>query len=427
MSKKPEPSQKQIPHAQREAVLKLADLQKELRDALHANLKKNGCTLGAAAGQAGVDWKGAHGVYTGTRALGGGRTLKRLTAYLGKPQLETAILDCTVRLNDRLVGLSVLEKKHIQTVFDVHEIFHLEREARKSLTLTAFSRAFDEQQEIVFGILNWQVDAVRQLNDEAASAQFEEFLTSKELSGKITKVVKQETDEQARLAAEFRKAGERLLRGPIVNSKLAQALGISASNVGYALSGCVPQARLTELIGQINQKLEAAGHAKEDGVAVTQKDVKAPEPSAKPSHETARLEQTPTKIPTENRMVNEEPQTDPGNWPMGGTSEEGVPFVLDQTSFTPFAYRPAPEDIKYTARQIQHLRSLLNVLTQISDDGIRETVRLTLGPEVEELAMTLRLFTEEFPNRMLGLFDAERQTMKALGLEPGKPARKEKR
>lgn len=509
MSKKPERSQKQSLNAQREAVLKLADLQKELRDALHANLKKNGTSLGTLTGKADVDWKSIHGVYTGTRALGGGKTLKRLTAYLGKPRLETDIVECTGKLSDRLVGLSVLEKKQIQTVFDVHEIFLMEREARESLTFAAFSKAFDEQQDTVFGILNWQVDAVRRLNDEAASAQLEELLTSKELSRKITKIVKQETDEQIRLAAELKSAAERLLKGQIIYSKLAPILGISASNLRDALSGRVPQARLDELIGQINQKLGTSGHAKDDKADVTRANAETAKPSDNPSLESARSltnligelrkvygnearlakdlklnpetmraamngnmsadathnvirrarkllgnrcptepscertppisgygghtqvhgeisAQEPSLTPAENPVESVTEQDTREKWPMGKTSEEGVPFVLDKASFTPFAFRPAPEDIKYTARQIQHVRSLLNVLTQISDDGIRETVRLTLSPEVEELAMTIRLFTEEFPNRMLELFDAERRTMMALGLEPGQSARKDK-
>lgn len=533
MNQTQEPTTLELIRSKRDAVLKLAKLQIELREAFKRRMEKEDVTMGAAANECSVAWKAVKELLSGERAFGHGSTLKSLAAYAGKPELANAISKCTENLGDRLTGVSLLPAKAIGLAFDVHEVYDTEA---SDIPMALFASAFGDLQETVSGILAWRLEAMRQL-DATVSVKLEEALLSDDLARRLAEAKTAHQTTVDGLVEELKKQATRLFDGPINQRILAETLGMSASTVSYALLGRVTLARLKEMVegvakaaddaekkrrGKADNGPRATPKAKSDrpktsdnpsmvpakkladvvarlrtvygseprlaqdmkmsldalhnamngcmGVAATENVLQRAEklaaatfpvhpvtttaPSGRigyggqtqhgpddpalslapattkrmgPNGATSPRPTPPAEQPVADQDLPSQPteMTDAAAnvWPVGRVSADGVPYSLDSSAFKPFDYRPSPDDLRCTVRQIQLVRAALNVLTQISDDGIRAQVRQTLGHEVEELGMTLRVFTDEFPNRMIGLYDAERETMRVLGMDT-KPNKK---
>lgn len=545
MNQKNQPTPFESLRAKRSAILRLSELQVELRRAFVARLEKEKVPLGTAAAKAKVPWKSANYLVKGEHAFGPSETLKSLAAYSGRSDLFKEFEKASENLNDRVIGISILSRKAIDLAFDVHEVYL--NDCPEDATYALFAAAFDDLQAVVLGILNWCVDDMRPLEDPDTRDRLETILLSDGLTQKLAATMKEYRERQAVLAAKLNQLVEKLLRGHVVRDKLAKMLNVSPSNMGYALQGKVTPVRLEELIGLVKDKLaQRENRAKSNGKpadvstdarpATAKPKSDRPKPSDNPSMEPARklkgliarlrtvygsetrlaqdlklsiqnlhdamngnmsvnatlavheraqrlvastfparpmatavpgrigaggqtrfrgqedpaLEAPSVSEPDQSPLAkaadsaarqtdqpsataeapepissasrNEERETAPNDpapvpFPMGRTSEEGVPFTLDETCFRPFKYRPTIDDLEMVIRSVRLVRAHLNLLAQIEDDAIRHQVRQTMSHEVEELGMALRIFADEYPNRMISLYDAERATMRALGMD----------
>lgn len=93
----------------------------------------------------------------------------------------------------------------------------------------------------------------------------------------------------------------------------------------------------------------------------------------------------------------------------GESSPLGVGSVIGSASFVKIDLDPSEELIKLIEGQIETLRGLLNLLAQIRDDRVRALVRARIGPQVEELELAIRLFSDIHPNRLTSLHDSQRR------------------
>ncbi len=93
----------------------------------------------------------------------------------------------------------------------------------------------------------------------------------------------------------------------------------------------------------------------------------------------------------------------------GETSPLGIPMVLGEKSFVLIDLDPSEELIVTVERLVQTLRGLLNLLAQIRDDHMRDLVRKRLSPQIEELELAIRLFSDVHPNRLTKLHDDQRR------------------
>lgn len=120
-----------------------------------------------------------------------------------------------------------------------------------------------------------------------------------------------------------------------------------------------------------------------------------------PSSEEAPLPQEETAITV--------PLTDLLATHGGESSPLGVGSVIGSASFVKIDLDPSEELIKLIEGQIETSRGLLNLLAQIRDDRVRALVRARIGPQVEELELAIRLFSDIHPNRLTPLHDSQRR------------------
>lgn len=99
----------------------------------------------------------------------------------------------------------------------------------------------------------------------------------------------------------------------------------------------------------------------------------------------------------------------------GETSPLGVRMVLGKASFVEIDLNPPEDLIILVGQQIQMVRGLLNLLVQIRDEKTRGLVRKRIGPQVEELELSIRLFCDVHPNNLTKLHDAQRHAWAGNG------------
>ncbi len=92
----------------------------------------------------------------------------------------------------------------------------------------------------------------------------------------------------------------------------------------------------------------------------------------------------------------------------GETSLTGVRFVLGESSFVEIDLDPPQDLVAFIERQIELVRGLLNVLTQIRDPVTRKKIQGRIGRQVEELDLAIRLFSAVHPNQLTRLHDDQR-------------------
>lgn len=109
----------------------------------------------------------------------------------------------------------------------------------------------------------------------------------------------------------------------------------------------------------------------------------------------------------------------------GETSARGVPFVLTEKNYTPIKGYPSQTDIEFAIKNIQLVRFLLNVFSQFADDAEREKIRKAMGAEIEELFQAMKIFSNDFPNNVLKVYEMQRRYWEALGNETDKTDKKE--
>ena len=93
----------------------------------------------------------------------------------------------------------------------------------------------------------------------------------------------------------------------------------------------------------------------------------------------------------------------------GDVSPLGIQSVLGEDSFVEIDLDPSQELVDCISSQVQHTRAALNLLSQIRDKQTRDLVRKKIGPQVEELELAIRMFSDVHPNRLSRLHDSQRQ------------------
>jgi hypothetical protein len=195
-----------------------------------------------------------------------------------------------------------------------------------------------------------------------------------------------EEAKQRRLASQqatakrFSKLVEPLLERYGDKSMVAKALGIHRNSLYDALGGRASVEHTQKLI----QKAERLSRARAPAAK--------PEPEQKPPPEPA---------PAPDRDV----------WSVigGTTTDEGVQFVLTEESFQELEHIPLVALRDSLRKVLPVARLLLNIGSQCKDKQAREILQEALGPEVQELAIAIREFTFAHPNRLLELYDSQRQ------------------
>jgi hypothetical protein len=160
----------------------------------------------------------------------------------------------------------------------------------------------------------------------------------------------------------------------------------------------------------------------------------ATDKTEKVTEESADPESPPTKASTPARAKSLEIELTDGPTLAevlaafgGGPSPFGTNFALTSDVFREIDGDPGALGVEVARAAMRYARALLNIMTQVKDPKVRERVRKELGPEVEEMFHTLKLFSNENPTRLLPLYDAQRTTLAATTGNGGKAKKKRRR
>lgn len=396
------------------AISELAQHLRELRKAVSTRMQKEGLNVGNLASRLGLRWNEINRFVHGNRAIGKGKILQILSEYSGLPNVQEKVLALDDKLgsSSRLIGVAAFSGDIIDLVFTLQE-----KCSASDLTCEMFAKVFGNRAAEIEGVLHWKAEDIAKLEGELG-AEITDLLTSLEFERRLD-------DVKARYQSEFDAAVKEMdllvaeLRPKYANVvELTQALGVSRSMIyephcknknirietmrsicakARALLGKTPGEMLPEFdsdnIGDV------VGEMTEDRVRG--------EPREEVPH---KRSPSPTR-----RMLRDN---------AGETLADGTRFVLTTESFKLLDFDPGPRGVLFTKRQIAVTRALLNMFCQIKNPRIREIIRKRLSGEIEELELAIRQFSEEFPNELLAVHQAARQTMRRFPLEGLKDGKK---
>lgn len=374
------------PDQLRKALFSLSARQAELRDLLAAYRLTTGKSLSLIQRESGVKWTSLKDFEEGRLCLSGGKGLTGLCKLLGREHLSSEIAQLARAVGDRYLALATGSREAIETAV---ELIKLQRKYSSDCTVEELATIFGEQCEVVRGILNGSRSAVAELGEDKALTSVQNLLTSN-LDGLIQGVRKQRSDAQKAAAEVLNNLLTPLAErfgGPVA---LAKALDVSRSSLYYAQRGQSSVEQIEKIIAQA-QKLSRP-HSRANPAPTPSE----PEPVAQPPQ--ASLSVISDKWATIG----------------GATTEEGVRFVLTEESFLELDDVPLVALRDAMLRALPVARMLLNIGSQCKDRRAREILQEALGPEVQELQTAIRLFTFAHPNRLLEMYDSQRQGWAAV-------------
>ncbi|MBI4032431.1 helix-turn-helix transcriptional regulator [Candidatus Berkelbacteria bacterium] len=92
----------------------------------------------------------------------------------------------------------------------------------------------------------------------------------------------------------------------------------------------------------------------------------------------------------------------------GVPSPLGPGHVLTQQSFTPHDTTPGQDFITWLVQSIEVTRALLNACSQIANPAIRRKLQQTMGPQVAELEMAIRIWVSQNPSEEVRFIEGGR-------------------
>lgn len=355
---------------QRDRVRTLRGLQAELRSVLDERRERERLTVGTLASNIGVGWNEIKEFLSGRRTFCGGKILAASTAYVERRDLRDAIERAARGLSDRMRGLAGCPVEAIDLAFaleDAHEAHAPE------LTQEEFAQCFESAAPIVLGALQASQESLHALRGDGGQS-LRDALASDVLVTHLRNAQAAKRDRIAGKAAIAHDLLGNLATRFQFREQQARALGVHRTTLAAVLRGSASEGTVDELIAKAKQLLG-------------ERDAAIPAAAAPAAAPTSALEQHG-----------------------GETSPLGVRFVLGPNSFRELDGDPGAGGIAFARRQLELTRLTLNLLAQLNDPATRRHVREALGPEVEELELSVRLFTVEHPNRLTELHQAQRET-----------------
>ncbi len=348
--------------AAREALIKLSPLQNQLRELVAARMEREKMTITAAARDAGIGWSEVKRFLNRETAVGSGIRLTGLCAFVDRADLAQQIAQLAEPYTStRVLGLALYDPAVIELIYDVIDRYH----SFSKLRMEIFASVFEVDQNIVHGVLEFHQESCNRLTDGECRGRIHRLLASTDFAERIRKanqVVIDPKGPRALLEALVEQGKKKYGSRPA----FALALGEPIGTFSPSKSKLMSDARAKELVELARKHLD-----------------------------------TPISTPSKSSE---------GGEPIG----EIAPPLTSATFRFIEAEEPDAIELEFILRRMEQVRAALDRCTQVKDDKIRAKIRRKLERAVEELVLSLKLFTYEYPNRVLPLFDAERQNMQAL-------------
>lgn len=376
---------------QREKVLQLSALQKELREAVAIKMERENVNLACLSNHVKTGWNELRDFLKCERAICVERVVKNLCNYVKLGHLANKIIDAANGLPMKIQGISVLSEKVINLIYELHMEF---QKHSKVLTIKTFASIFTPYNSVAVDLLQFNRKNLLNL-DKIAAAKINEILHNDNLTKMCQKAQNSEIESKAVKAHKLGDLVTQLL--PYFNNTedLAEKLGFSKSALKAALDGDVTVGDETfkTMIKEAEKLLK----------------INATEP----------IEKVPkVHIAFDNTLING----------FGSISKLGVKYVLGPNDFKAIELQTSQDEVQIiglTERALERARALLNICTQIKDPKIKGKISNVLGPQLEEMVLAIRLVTSENPNGLTGIFQGQRETWYSDGDRRFQPKRKE--
>ncbi len=366
---------------QHRKVLELATLQVMVRETLEGVVAKaEGQSLDSLTRPHGINGVEVQSFLDRKRVIMSGRVLACVLALVECPSMDSDFAGVMQGLNPRYARLARLNKPAIDTVFRLREL----QVRFPDVDTRSVASVFGDHANLYVSVVNAGTDALTAFEDpstrEAVLAVLDDGVDER-----IRALVAEKAERIQAASSELRGLLDTLLDRYPTRKDQAEALGVKRPHVQKALGGQLSIDVIRRLIEAVRELMASES---------------APSPPA------------PTPPPRGERgfaatlsAVLERHG--------GATSAEGVTFTLGEDSFVEIDLDPTEDLIALVQRHIEHTRGLLNLLAQIRDDATRHKVRERIARQVEELGLTIRLFSDIHPNRLTRLHDDQRRAWAA--------------
>jgi len=346
----------------RKATLRLAEVFQQLRQNLAQKRQKTNDSWGVIAAQTASKALRVKAFAEGEQALCAGRFMRSLVGkYLNRPELATEIEALSNQLESRALSVALLPSTGINLYFDL-----LELAEKSNLGLEKFSQIFGPQAEAVRQSLNRDFDGLKLLDRNRAHIQA--LLKDAEFRQVLERTVAQEHQTVREQAQRFNELFKQL--GFVSQAAACGPLECKPGLISDVMRGNPDRFPSNELYSELVAKAESL-------LAARGKEKEKVEPPAIPA--------------------------------LGTTTSEGVRFVLTPQIFKLLEGDPGEDAVAFAIRQMEMTRASLNLLAQVKDYRLRAKIRKSLGREVEETYLAIRLFTETYPNALVEVYQGMRE------------------
>lgn len=371
-------------------LIRFATCQKRLRTVVAKAAKDSKMSTNEIANKCNLGQAEVKKFLTGESVLASERKLKAICKFANCEELIEPNLAAAKNIADRFKIFATVDTDTIRIGTQLIRLF----QENYPLPTNNLAEVFGQDAEVVFEVLKPSRIGIHLLSETECSERVLGLLTDTSFGDTVATVRTQFLDDYNAEAAEFKQLVDRLL--PLYDNQLklvaTEAFGVNYSTIRRAVQPAEDVLKNGSLVGQ-----ETMLHLKRTATAILAGE-KPKAPAAK-SDEPVLPPPQPEAIP------------DPSQDVFGPTTEDGVAFVLTESTFQQIANVPVIAMRDALKKSIIATRQLLNVAAQMSDEQARDILQEDLGKELRELLHSMRTFSMAHPNEILPLIDSQRSTL----------------
>lgn len=392
----------------RRDLLELAPLIHELRQAILDHLAAKRLRLGEYATYLSVPRASILPLFEGKGVLCAGRAFECIIKNLKLDKLGARIAGLGQALKtDTRRGMAIYSGPVINLAIDL-EVAAL----RLDLLPTDFAGLFGADEATVCGVLKQAKSDLQALCQADVFAAVRSTLDARDFSAWASAYKQGVRDRRQAKGETLERHVVALLNQKAAKSRdeAAKLLGVNRSTLGHAVKGEGGEETLDKLLKRASELIKLPGN---DAVTPV-----SPIPLAKPAAAAAVASPAPVSLPKSTAAATLLQNIDQA---AAGVSPLGVRCVLTTEAWQTVSGRLEEDYLQQLVRAFEVLRALLALQIQHDDAKTRDALQhdRTVGHQIDELLLQLKLWTAKHPTALLGTHDRQRQSLVRLEDERG--------
>ena len=391
-----------------------AGMQRRLKDIVARNLLESGVSRHAYAIVVSNGRCSGHGMSSllkFEKAFLHSPSLQVLCEYVGVPEIADRMREICDTKYDKIVSFSFFPDFVIDLCCDLFEFYERER-GNELMTVALFSNIFAPYSEVVAGVLRYQVNMISRLAEEVEVRELiETVLCGDDWDGRVLSIYNDLQEQISLMITEFRELVEDVC--PLkcdTTQKRADFVEMNYSTFRKLWKGERSVGRYKVNIQQIQAK-RAAGVFEKKALVLEKEEEQDLSDSLVKGSVALDLGGSDESFGLGEPLVEGGVVSDEEIVMRSGgvVSCRGVEAVLTPDAFKFLSLTPSEGVLRDAKRAMILARAYLNMLAQLVDDETREVVRGELASEVEETHLAMRLFSNEIPSGVVGIYDDQRR------------------